>query len=392
MAVRFGGNVSAAQAAGLAAAWSRCTGPGTVAPAEVDQTIEALPFAAAVSFPPRGDDSGVRQVRGTTFESLAELLTSQITLLAIQECAGTLTMLHACGLADNADGSVVALVAKSGTGKTTAATHLAQTFGYVTDETVAVTPDGAVVPYPKPLSLKGAGSEPKSQVGPDALGLVQPAGDLRIRAIGLLNRVAGNQEARMEDVPLLDAVVELIPNTSSQAALENPLQSLCGLINRTGGVRRFTYSESADLAAVLSQGVFAGGTVPAAADWVPEDPSAAGEPVANGSVGRLAAVDAVECDGDLLVLNSAGVTRLSGIGPAIWRSTREPITEERLVEVLAAEFGLPEGFEPVLEGVLEDLKSRELISRGPGEAFWGGRTAFGLLKLDAVPGMPVLPG
>ena len=45
----------------------------------------------------------------------------------------------------------------------------------------------------------------------------------------------------------MDAVLALIPDTSSQAAVVQPLQSLCRLIDSVGGVFRVSYSEAADL-------------------------------------------------------------------------------------------------------------------------------------------------
>ena len=61
-------------------------------------------------------------------------------------------MLHACGVADP-EGAVIALVAKSGTGKTTASSQLARTFGYITDETVAIRADGTLCRIPSPCQL-----------------------------------------------------------------------------------------------------------------------------------------------------------------------------------------------------------------------------------------------
>ena len=191
----------------------------------------------------------MRHLGSDTFEGLAEAVTSEVTVAAILERAGELTMLHACGVADP-DGAVIALVAKSGTGKTTASSQLARTFGYITDETVAIRADGTVVPYPKPLSVKQATpGAAKLQVGPDELGLQVAPDNPRITAIALLDRVAGGdyQLPVIEPVPLVEAVLALIPDTSSQAAVVQPLQSLCRLIDSVGGVFRVSYSEAADL-------------------------------------------------------------------------------------------------------------------------------------------------
>ena len=88
-------------------------------------------------------------------------------MAAILEQAVVMMMLHACGLADRETGRVVALVAASGTGRTTASTSRAKTWGYVTDETVAIRDNVSVAPHPKPLSLKQAiVGPPKTQVEP----------------------------------------------------------------------------------------------------------------------------------------------------------------------------------------------------------------------------------
>ncbi|MFC9770265.1 MULTISPECIES: PqqD family protein [unclassified Pseudarthrobacter] len=385
LVVSFSDAVTADQQQQWAASWSRCLHNNSIPPGRVENAFDGLPFTAALSFNRHGVGTDTRQVRAASFASLCERITSQVTLIAIEMRAGAMTMLHACGVADDS-GAVLALVAESGTGKTTAASHLAQTFGYVTDETVAIKADGAVLPYPKPLSVVAGGrGEPKRQVGPDELGLKPVRGHLRIRAIGLLDRVEEMRTPEIARVPLLDAVVELIPQTSSQSAIEKPLQSLCELILKIGGVRRITYSEAADLEVALSDEFFAvePGEQCAAAKWTPADIAGSDDHVPKGWLRRKPAIDAVECEGDLLILNGLGVTRLTGIGPAIWRHSAQALTEGELLQLLEAEFGLPRDSGGVLEDVLEELKSRELISRGPGASFWEGRTALGLINVGS---------
>ncbi len=218
------------------------------------EPTEAQPFTASVTFQPVTHDGGSFALQAASFGELAESLTSRLTLAAILANAGELTMLHACGVADPATGAVVALVAKSGTGKTTAASVLARKYGYVTDETVAIRPDGSVIPYPKPLSVKqGPRAQHKRQVGPDQLGLMPAPTKPYIQSIVLLDRVEASHPvpATLGKVPLADAVLALIPDSSSQGEFGEPLQSLCRLIDGVGGVWRLTYSEAQDLPAVL---------------------------------------------------------------------------------------------------------------------------------------------
>ncbi|BCW72584.1 hypothetical protein NicSoilB8_36280 [Arthrobacter sp. NicSoilB8] len=322
----------------------------------------------------------MRHLGSDTFEDLAEAVTSEVTIAAILERAGELTMLHACGVADP-EGAVIALVAKSGTGKTTASSQLARTFGYITDETVAIRADGSVVPYPKPLSVKQAlAAAAKLQVGPDELGLQVAPDQLRIAAIALLDRVAGGdyRVPVIDPVPLADAVLALIPDTSSQAAVFQPLQSLCKLIDSVGGVFRVSYSEAADLADGLAPLFLTkpGNPQEVTREWSPaliqpeaelaadqadEQPP---EPIPAGWLRRAEPVDAVEIGEDLLVLTDSEVIRLSGIGPVIWKSARRPVSMQTLAGHLEAEHGLPGGYEALLNAAVDGLVDRGIFLRG----------------------------
>src|SRR5690242_4779685 len=98
-------------------------------------------------------------------------------------------MLHAAGLASD-DGGTVALVAGSGTGKTTAGRLLGRSLGYVSDETIAVEHDLTVRPYAKPLSIVTDPTVPtgKHEESPDDLGLRPAAPVLRLAAVAVLER------------------------------------------------------------------------------------------------------------------------------------------------------------------------------------------------------------
>ena len=181
-------------------------------------------------------------LRSMPADQQGRALLSQLTIRAIEAAAGTRLMLHAAGIAD-ADGLVVALVGPSGMGKTTASSYLARHgFGYVTDETVSIGPDGDVLPFGRPLSLRRPGGE--VQRSPDELGLGLPPGDLRIARIVLLDRVPGHRDPpTLTAVPLVDALLELIPQASALAKLPDPLQFMSRIIDRCGGVLRLTYGE-----------------------------------------------------------------------------------------------------------------------------------------------------
>ena len=383
-AVVWGAGVTPAQRQSMAEAWNRCPGsplPGTQA---TEPNTSGAPFTASLYFNSKRPGAGVKHLGSGTFEGLAEAVTSELTIAAILERAGELTMLHACGVA-GPDGGVIALVAKSGTGKTTASKQLARTFGYITDETVAIRPNGTVLPYPKPLSVKQATpGAAKLQVGPDELALQVAPDNPRIASIALLDRVSGAdyQLPVIEPVPLVEAVLALTPETSSQAAVNQPLQSLCRLIDSVGGVFRVSYSEAADLKDSLAPLLLAK-PLAAEAEWSPvligpdnqpahpgagqADPHPAEhpqEPLPAGWLQTTSAVDAVEIGDDLLVLTDTQLTKLSGIGPAIWRSAQRPVSLQTLASSIEAEHGLPDGYEALLEGAIDGLIGQGLLRRG----------------------------
>jgi hypothetical protein len=364
--VRWGRAVTWQQRSAMSTAWARCVSSGEplLPPLPMEPTADQ-PFTASVASQALKHDGGTFQLQAASFEELAEHLTSRLTVAAILANAGDLTMLHACGLADPETGAVVALVAKSGTGKTTAASVLARTYGYVTDETVAIAPDGWVVPYPKPLSVKQEPGTPKRQVGPDELGLLPAPANPFIRSIVLLDRVEGDAPSApgLRRVPLADAVLALIPDSSSQGELEEPLQALCRLIDSVGGVWQVTYSEAGDLPAALEP-LFRRQpeTEP---EWEARTSrEGRARHVPKGSIRRAALKDAVAIGGDLLVMLDDEIVRLSGIGPAIWEAASEPASLHRLAKEVGKAHGRPEGYVNAVASATAQLVSKAVLEQG----------------------------
>jgi hypothetical protein len=364
--VRWGRAVTWQQRSAMSTAWARCVSSREplLPPLPMEPTADQ-PFTASVASQALKHDGGTLQLQAASFEELAEHLTSRLTVAAILANAGDLTMLHACGLADPETGAVVALVAKSGTGKTTAASVLARTYGYVTDETVAIAPDGWVVPYPKPLSVKQEPGTPKRQVGPDELGLLPAPANPFIRSIVLLDRVEGDgfSAPALRRVPLADAVLALIPDSSSQGELEEPLQALCRLIDSVGGVWQVTYSEADDLPAALEP-LFRTqpGTEPAWEARTSREGRAGHAP--KGSIRRAALKDAVAIGDDLLVMLDDEIVRLSGIGPAIWEAASEPASLDRLAKEVGKAHGRPEGYLNAVASATAQLISKAVLEQG----------------------------
>lgn len=294
-------------------------------------------------------------------------LTSEVTRQAIEARAGELLLLHACGVA-TADGEVLALVGPSGAGKSTAARALCRgDFGYVTDETVAVDDRGAVLPYPKPLSLRDASTGvTKAQHGPDDLGLRHPPDDLRMGAVVLLDRQMTDQPPSLRPLPLTDAILDLVPQTSALPSMARPLQRLCSLLTEAGGARRLTFTQIDDAADLLASAT----TAPRAVqDWAPlvgadavRDTKAWS--IRDGRVHPMPFVDAVRVEDEGLVLAGRIPLRLSGIGLTIWReSHRGPTFGELEDAVVAAHGPHPDAARLVLEAV-ETLREAGAIGFG----------------------------
>jgi hypothetical protein len=220
-------------------AWVRCLR------ADVESPDVSLRLATDSTLP------GV-DVLGEDITTLLHHLSSRVTVRAIQHQAGRLLMLHAAGLAVVDSGRAAALVAPSGTGKTTAAARLARELGYLSDETVGVRTDGSIAPYPKPLSLVVADHAPvKQQVSPSDLDLVVAPQSCYLSAIVLLARDS-RSEAWVEDVSLLHALARLGPETSYLSRLDRPLHRLADTVQLAGGLKVLHYADSNQLPTVLA--------------------------------------------------------------------------------------------------------------------------------------------
>jgi len=337
--VVFGGGLSDRDVERITASWSEC-----LAPAGGDGQVV---HADLVPSGPGGDD--VRVLAGSVAQ-LEESLTSTLTVQAIGARRHELLMLHACGVADGS-GRVLAFVAASGTGKTTMACALGSRFGYVTDETVAVAEDGAVVPYPKPLSVKPlTGSAPKAQLAPGGLGLLpRPAAPLVLAGVVLLDRRPGVGEPFLEPVDPVEAVDDLVPQTSYLSARPRPILHLVETLRALGGVRRLVYSESAAALDLVEQ-LFSSLDVPAPSIW--DEVLALPLPERAGDEADLACAPADDAlltpSGELLVFCAGTLVRLSGIGPSVWRlvGSGAAAGDDLVAAVLADVGGAPDGVDP----------------------------------------------
>lgn len=189
---------------------------------------------------------------GPDVASALHHLSPAVTTAAIDARAGELVMLHAAALADPATGRTAVLVAASGTGKTTASVTLGRRFAYLTDETAAITPDGVVLAYRKPLSIIDGGHL-KKQVAPSDLGLLTTERECRLAALLVIERDPLHQGVpTAESLETVDAIAAIAPQSSYLPSMEKPLHRLAELIHLVGGARHVRYAESAGLEPVLA--------------------------------------------------------------------------------------------------------------------------------------------
>ncbi|WP_052226370.1 P-loop NTPase family protein [Microbacterium mangrovi] len=335
--------------AGIAQQWAHLQVP------DAPLGLEAL-RVRTVGSPDRGGPA--RSVLVNDPSEAPDTLATELTLVGLRALVGRAFLFHAAGLATR-DGSVIALVGPSGRGKTTASRALGQSLAYVSDETVGIRPDGSIIPYPKPLSV---GNRPgtKTLYPPDEVGLTVADGALRLGALVLLDRDPDGSGVQVESVDLIDALAELVSQTSSLASVPEPLTTLAALIARTGGVRRVRYAEAGDLCAVVDE-ILAPGEAsgrPVTAMHPADDPTAA-----PGSIRRAPFAEAV-ADGDrIAVLSRSRLHVLEGLGSAVWRSADGVSPEQLRDDVLAGMPPAPEGLDvdAAIEEATAELRRAGLV-------------------------------
>lgn len=182
----------------------------------------------------------------------ASSLTQQITRALISVRSGQILLLHAGAVCHPQTGATVVYVGRGGTGKTTLTALLGQHYGYLTDETAAITSDGTVLSYPKPLSVRVDGRAAKVETGPDELGLLPAHPAPKLARIVLLSR-DGSKDPAVETLDLLDAVEAITPESSALSQMDRGLHQLAAVIEAVGPVQQWHYSEAPDLLPLVSR-------------------------------------------------------------------------------------------------------------------------------------------
>jgi hypothetical protein len=246
--IRCAGSGAADLASSVAAAWDWCAyEPRSDEP---EEDIHRFTVVLEEDAEELARSAGTSALFGQDLPTLMDRLSPMVTRVAVTERRRDLVMFHACAVADPDTGDAVVLYGPSGTGKTTMARTLCTDLVYLSDETAGVTPDLRVVPYLKPLSIiVNHGDDLKEQVSPGRLGLVRPrARPYRLTGLVQLRRDPAHQgAATLESPATVEALPELVAQTSYTRELERPLHHLAGLAQRVGGVRRATYAEAEQL-------------------------------------------------------------------------------------------------------------------------------------------------
>ena len=299
------------------------------------------------------------------------LVSRLLTTASILRRAGSCVMLHAAGIATD-DGGTVALVAASGTGKTTAGRVLGRSLGYVSDETIAVEHDLTVRPYPKPLSIVVDPQAPtsKHERSPDDLGLVRAPQSLHLSAVAVLDRRDDVASPSLEPIGLVEALGTVLPQTSALVSLDRPLDRLARVLTIGGGPYRLTYRDIDDCVDLVADLAHARDRADDDVTWtwfdglqhaayptpVPEDLGLSTRLWRNGFR------DALLSDGVLLVMRDWTPVTLPGLAATLWLAAGEECSVADLVAAATDELGAHPGAEAIVVDTVRTLIADRLLT------------------------------
>lgn len=355
--VRVGGSGAESLRDHLLEAWDWC---GAETSAVRD---DGSPVVVAVLDPDEALHDQIWALRGVAGESLqivAEALAPAITFAALEESRGGLLMLHAAGLAHPSTGRTALLVGASGAGKSTACRALGRQFAYVSDETIALTPDLEILDYPKPLSLFPEGRRwGKEQRGPSQLGLLARTTAVSVGAVVILTRdEAAPSPPEVTDLSVVDAVALMAEQSSYLGELSDPLHCLARVANSAGALVRVRYRDATELAPLLEE-FLTRRTIDLGADEVtpPNIDDLASDSIGWGrTVARRPVLDFFSQDGlGVAMLADGRVLSLSPLATRLMTLLDgASSTVPELTDALVEEFGAPSD-EPEPVRLVDDL-------------------------------------
>lgn len=284
----------------------------------------------------RASDVGVEPFVVTDSDPYA--VSREITLASLRRRRGSAVLLHAAGLSRG--DRAIALVGESGAGKSTASRVLGRHFGYLSDETVAIEADGRVAPYPKPVSVITDPQAPwdKGEWSPDELGLRKASEPAYLTGLVVLERDSGRTVPELIELPLVDALLAVIAQSSSLPLLDRPLHRLAELASGSGGPYLLRYSEIGDcidLLSTLLDGPDANHRQPwTSVPFSPIPPQSTDTPIM-----RAPWRDAVHGEGGTLVLIDETPIRLGPVGEVLWRVAAAPISRDDAYAAVVAALG-----------------------------------------------------
>lgn len=347
-------------AAEIAALWEHLRAADGAEPPRFE-----LDFAQAGS-EPRAGTLSLQALPSATYT-----VSGHVTREVIRSLIGTRLLLHAASVSHPELGTVV-MVGASGTGKSTAAAHLGRAGRYLTDELTILDPESFVItPYPKPVSRLDPEFGAKRDHALSTLGLTgpgpsDPAGTQTAApsAVVLLHRIQDDEDgasSTISRVPLPEALVRIIPQTSSLEKLPGGLAALATLLATTGGALEVRYREASELEELLRR------LPPAEPVEVLEIEGQEQQGVLEE--GRIAIApfrQALAVEAGVFVLRRSGAIHLCGLAALMWDLLRVsgPLTRAELEEQIVLELGEHPESGALLRTTLEELVGRGWARQG----------------------------
>ncbi|WP_313811145.1 hypothetical protein [Glutamicibacter sp.] len=277
------------------------------------------------------------EVHDENFERIHSIMSTEVTLAALEFNAGRLLMFHAGGIARH-DGKVALITGPSGRGKTTTLRHLGLHYGYVSDETIAIDFGGTVHPYRKPLSVITEGHRHKLQISPSELNLRPlPNVPLKVGGIAVLERAGrSDKKSTVTQLGFAAGIVAVVEQSSYMISLERPLTQVAELAASIGGFKILTVGKPETIHLVAEE-LFVPGTD---TNWTRAMPSDNASSFHDAAYLVADVIDAVACDdGTVVFTQSLKVVLLDGIGPELWSAACKGERWEELVDRIESVHG-----------------------------------------------------